>query len=183
MKKIIFILVVLFMFAVTSFKLNAEEVVEDNVQQEELVAPEVDNEQITDGNVTPPVDNIQEEVDKVPTEIENKTKEITDYIIALVVSFLGSSTFYAIIKAITNRSVKLLNKKVKELEEQNKISSEAKQQYENKIAKLETNLNDATNKMNTVLNTITEYLEIDEKKQKQMAKLLENLLPSVEEGE
>ena len=53
----------------------------------------VDNTPTTD-------DNTQEEVDKVPTIVEQKTKEITDYVIALVVSFLGSSAFYLIVKLL-----------------------------------------------------------------------------------
>lgn len=130
----------------------------------------VDNTPTTD-------DNTQEEVDKVPTIVEQKTKEITDYVISLVVAFLGSSTFYAIVKALTNRGIKALTKKVDELENQNKISKEAKDLYENKIAELEKQLNQATDKMDVVLGQITNYLEVDANKQKQMAELLEKLLP------
>lgn len=165
---IVYLLMVVFMF--TAIKLNAAEIVDNEPTQEEVVNPDVDN-------VTPPVDNTQEEVDKVPTIVEQKTKEITDYVIALVVSFLGSSTFYAIVKALTNRGIKALTKKVDELENQNKISKEAKDLYENKIAELEKQLNQATDKMDVVLSQITNYLEVDANKQKQMAELLEKLLP------
>lgn len=130
----------------------------------------VDNTPTTD-------DNTQEEVDKVPTIVEQKTKEITDYVIALVVAFLGSSTFYAIVKALTKKGINALTNKVTALEDQNKISANAKIEYENKIAELEKQLNQATDKMDVVLGQIANYLEVDANKQKQMAELLEKLLP------
>ena len=122
-------------------------------------------------------DNTQEEVDKVPTIVEQKTKEITDYVIALVVAFLGSSTFYAIVKVLTKKGINALTNKVAALKEQNEISANAKIEYENKIAELEKQLNQATDKMDVVLGQITNYLEVDANKQKQMAELLEKLLP------
>ena len=130
----------------------------------------VDNTPTTD-------DNTQGEVDKGPTIIEDKAKEFTDYIIALVISFLGSSAFYAIVKALTKKGINALTSKVAALDEQNKISKEAKDLYENKIAELEKQLNQATDKMDVVLGQITNYLEVDANKQKQMAELLEKLLP------
>ena len=174
---IVYLLMVVFMF--TAIKLNAAEIVDNEPTQEEVVNPDVDN-------VTPPVDNTQEEVDKVPTIVEQKTKEITDYIIALVVSFLGSSTFYAIVKALTKKGINALTNKVKELEKQNKINQEQKEFYENKIEELKNQLNKSTEKMDVVLDKICERLEVDEQKQKQMAELLEKLLPPLnneEEGE
>ena len=165
---IVYLLMVVFMF--TAIKLNAAEIVENEPTQEEVVNPYVDNTPTTD-------DNTQEEVDKVPTIVEEKTKEITDYVIALVVSFLGSSTFYAIVKALTKKGVNALTNKVKELEKQNKINQEQKDFYENKIVELENKLKNATDKMDVVLGQITNYLEVDANKQKQMAELLEKLLP------
>lgn len=180
---IVYLLMVVFMF--TAIKLNAAEIVENEPTQEEVVNPDVDN-------VTPPVDNTpntddntQEEVDKVPTIVEEKTKEITDYVIALVVAFLGSSTFYAIVKVLTKKGINALTNKVAALDEQNKISADAKKEYENKIAELEKQLNQATDKMDVVLGQITNYLEVDANKQKQMAELLEKLLPplTIEDSE
>ena len=172
---IVYLLMVVFMF--TAIKLNAAEIVDNEPTQEEVVNPDVDN-------VTPPVDNTpttddntQEEVDKVPTIVEEKTKEITDYVIALVVAFLGSSTFYAIVKVLTKKGINALTNKVAALKEQNEISANAKIEYENKIAELEKQLNQATDKMDVVLGQITNYLEVDANKQKQMAELLEKLLP------
>ena len=130
----------------------------------------VDNTPTTD-------DNTQEEVDKVPTIVEQKTKEITDYVIALVVSFLGSSAFYLIVKLLLKKIINALTKKVDELENQNKISANAKIEYENKLAELEKQFNQVTDKMDVVLDKICERLEVDEEKQKQMAELLEKLLP------
>ena len=180
---IVYLLMVVFMF--TAIKLNAAEIVDNEPTQEEVVNPDVDN-------VTPPVDNTpttddntQEEVDKVPTIIEDKAKEFTDYIIALVISFLGSSAFYAIVKVLTKKGINALTNKVAALKEQNEISANAKIEYENKIAELEKQLNQATDKMDVVLGQITNYLEVDANKQKQMSELLEKLLPplTIEEPE
>lgn len=180
---IVYLLMVVFMF--TAIKLNAAEIVEEDtptIEEQTPTNPPINDEEVD--NVIPPVDNTpttddntQEGVDKVPTIIEDKAKEFTDYVIALVVAFLGSSTFYAIVKVLTKKGIKALTKKVDELENQNKISKEAKDLYENKIAELEKQLNQATDKMDVVLGQITNYLEVDANKQKQMAELLEKLLP------
>lgn len=135
---------------------------------------EVDNTPTTD-------DNTQEEVGKVPTIIEDKAKEFTDHIIALIVAFLGSGAFYTIVKALTKKGINALTSKVAALEDQNKISADAKKEYENKIAELEKQLNLATDKIDVVLDKICERLEIDEQKQKEMAELLEKLLPPLNE--
>jgi lipoate-protein ligase A len=119
----------------------------------------------------------------VPTIIENKTKEITDYVISLVVAFLGSSAFYAIVKAITSHGARILKDKISELEKQNQISQKAKEIYEAKIADLENTLVDATEKIDVVLEQFTKYLELDAAKQKQAAELLEKLLPPVDNND
>ena len=191
---IVYLLMVVFMF--TAIKLNAAEIVEEDtptieeqtptnppINDEELNIITIyladivfDNFQLNDENNTfdfyeivdntPTTDdNTQEEVDKVPTIIEDKAKEFTDYIIALVISFLGSSAFYAIVKALTKKGINALTSKVAALDEQNKI------------AELEKQFNQATDKMDVVLGQITNYLEVDANKQKQMAELLEKLLP------
>ena len=187
MKKIvlgIFVLLFMFAFAFTTIKVDAEEIVEEDtptIEEQTSTNPPINDEEVD--NVIPPVDNTQEEVDKVPTIIEDKAKEFTDYIIALVVSFLGSTAFYAIVKALIKKGINALTSKVTALEDQNKISADAKKEYENKIAELEKQLNQATDKMDVVLDKICERLEIDEKKQKEMAELLEKLLPPLNEDE
>jgi hypothetical protein len=195
MKKIvlgIFVLLFMFAFAFTTIKVDAEEIVEEDtptIEGQTPTNPPINDEEVD--NVIPPVDNepttddnTQEEVDKVPTIIiEEKAKEFTDYIIALVISFLGSSAFYAIVKVLTKKGINALTSKVAALDEQNKISADAKKEYENKITELEKQLNQATDKMDVVLNQIANYLEIDEQKQKEMAELLEKLLPPLNEDE
>ena len=71
---IVYLLMVVFMF--TAIKLNAAEIVDNEPTQEEVVNPDVDN-------VTPPVDNTpttddntQGEVDKVPTILKIKQKNL-----------------------------------------------------------------------------------------------------------
>lgn len=189
MKKIIlWIVTFLFImaFAFTAIKVNAEEIVEEDtptIEEQTPTNPPINDEEVD--NVIPPVDNTpttddntQEEVDKVPTiVIEDKANDFTDYIIALVVSFLGSSAFYLIVKLLLKKLINALLANVDKLEDQNKISADAKIEYENKLAELEKQLNQATDKIDVVLDKICERLEVDEEKQKQMAELLEKLLP------
>ena len=133
---------------------------------------------------TPVIDESeQEQPDNFEVVVKDKTKEITDYVIALVVSFLGSSAFYAIVKAITSHGSRILKDKISELEKQNQISQKAKEIYEAKIADLENTLVDATEKIDVVLEQFTKYLELDAAKQKQAAELLEKLLPPVDNNE
>ena len=185
MKKIvlgIFVLLFMFAFAFTNVKVDAEEIVEEDtptIEEQTPTNPPINDEEVDNTPTTD--DNTQEEVDKVPTIIEDKAKEFTDYIIALVISFLGSSAFYAIVKALTKKGINALTSKVAALEDQNKISADAKKEYENKLAELEKQLNKSTDKMDVVLNQIANYLEIDEQKQKEMAELLEKLLPPLNE--
>lgn len=194
MKKIvlgIFVLLFMFAFAFTNVKVDAEEIVEEDtptIEEQTPTNPPINDEEVD--NVIPPVDNTpttddntQEEVDKVPTIIEEKAKEFTDYIIALVISFLGSSAFYLIVKLLLKKVINALTNKVNALEDQNKISADAKKEYENKIAELEKQLNLATDKIDVVLDKICERLEIDEQKQKEMAELLEKLLPPLNKDE
>ena len=181
MKKIvlgIFVLLFMFAFTFTTVKVDAEEIVEEDtptIEEQTPTNPPINDEEVENTPTTD--DNTQEEVDKVPTIVEQKTKEITDYVIALVVAFLGSSTFYAIVKVLTKKGINALTNKVAALKEQNEISANAKIEYENKIAELEKQLNQATDKMDVVLGQITNYLEVDANKQKQMGELLEKLLP------
>lgn len=144
---------------------------------------EVDNTPTTDDNTQEEVDKAPTDVEITPTIIENKTKEITDYVISLVVAFLGSSAFYAIVKAITSHGSRILKDKISELEKQNQISQKAKEIYEAKIADLENTLVDATEKIDVVLEQFTKYLELDAAKQKQAAELLQKLLPPVDNND
>ncbi len=133
---------------------------------------------------TPVIDeSAQEQPDNFEVVVKDKTKEITDYVISLVVAFLGSSAFYAIVKAITSHGSRILKDKISELEKQNQISQKAKEIYEAKIADLENTLVDATEKIDVVLEQFTKYLELDAAKQKQAADLLEKLLPPIDNKE
>ena len=175
MKKIIlgiFVLFFMISFAFTSVKVKAEEVVEEN---ETIV--DVESE-------TPVIDeSAQDQTEDLEVVVEDKTKEITDYVISLVVAFLGSSAFYAIVKAITSHGARILKDKISELEKQNQISQKAKELYEAKIEDLENTLVDATEKIDVVLEQFTKYLELDAAKQKQAAELLQKLLPPVDNND
>lgn len=175
MKKIIlgiFVLFFMISFAFTSIKVKAEEVVEEN---ETIVDVELD---------TPVIDeSAQDQTEDLEVLVEDKTKEITTYVISLVVAFLGSSAFYAIVKAIISHVVRVLKDKISELEKQNQINQKSKEMYEAKIEDLENTLVNTAEKVDVVLEKFIKHLEIDEAKQKQAADLLQKLLPPIDNND
>lgn len=165
------LLLTIISFTLTRVKINAEETVEDEIK-EEITIPEEEQE-------TPIIPD--EPVIEEPSILETKAKEFTDWIIALVVSFLGSSAFYLIVRAILNKTIKLLKDKVAALNENKDISEESKKQYEKKIEELESTINKLIENNNELLNFVREKLEVNAEKEQKMAELLSTLLP-VKEG-
>lgn len=136
--------------------------------------------EILDGEETTTEDTTifedEESVDEPLFENE-KLDEFADWIIALIVSFLGSGAFYGLFRTILNGTIKTLKNKITELEEKNKISSEAKILYEEKINKLENKLNEYLDKNQVLLDYIEKKTKIDEEKIKKTNELLSELLP------
>ena len=164
------VLLTIISFTFASVKVKAEETVEDEIK-EEITIPEEEQEMTTIPN---------EPVIEEPSILETKAKEFTDWIIALVVSFLGSSAFYLIVKAILKKTINTLKDKVTALTENKNISEESKKAYENKINELENTINKLIENNDKLLNYVREKLEVDAEKEKKMAELLDTLL--VEEG-
>ncbi len=163
MKKIYVLLIMIFTlsFATINVKqIKAEEPNTTEPPQAEVIVPETDEE---------------------PSILETKAKEFTDWIIALVVSFLGSSAFYLIVRAILNKTIKILKDKVAVLTKSKDESEESKKEYEKKLDRLENIINNLIENNNELLNFIREKLEVDAEKEQKMAELLSTLLP-VEEG-
>ena len=128
---------------------------------------------------------IEEEIEiEEPLFEDEKLEELTDWIVALIVSFLGSSAFYGILRAILNGTIKTLKEKIGELEEKNKISSDSKLAYEEKITQLEYKLDEYLGQNQVLLDYIQTKIKVDEEKVKKTNELLEQLMPKqTEEGE
>lgn len=122
-----------------------------------------------------------EPVIEEPSILETKAKEFTDWIIALVVSFLGSSAFYLIVKAILRKTINTLKDKIAVLTKSKDESEESKKEYENKIDVLENTINKLIENNDELLKFIREKLEVDAEKEQKMVELLNTLLPA-EEG-
>lgn len=141
-------------------------------------------------------DKIEEEIiyaadDKVAEE-ENKydIDKITNYIISLLISLLGSGGFWILFKSIlskwTNKKDELLQSKLTELKQANVISTEQKDLILNKFNDLTNNFNELTKQFEEVLGKneeLTEYIkskiDIDEERKQQINELLNNLLPDI----
>ena len=161
------LLLTIISFTFTRVKVKAEETVEDEIKEEITISEE--EQEMT----TIPDEPVIEE----PSILETKAKEFTDWIIALVVSFLGSSAFYLIVRAILNKTIKILKDKVALLTKSKDESEESKKQYENKINELENTINKLIENNNVLLNFVREKLEVDAAKEQKMTELLETLLP------
>lgn len=118
-----------------------------------------------------------EPVIEEPSILETKVKEFTDWIIALVVSFLGSSAFYLIVKAILKKTINTLKDKIAVLTKSKEESEESKEEYEKKIDELEETINKLIENNNVLLNFVREKLEVDAAKEQKMTELLDTLLP------
>ena len=136
---------------------------------------------------------IEEEVPSVeetPTytdeEIEKVLNEAKDWIIALIVSFLGSGGLMAIAKAIINKwfskKEKELELKVKQLEQDKVIATEQKDLIVSQFAELKQQFNEVLEHNVILCDYIKTKIEVDEEKEKRVNKLLEELLPKQEEG-
>ena len=114
--------------------------------------------------------------DKI-TVIVEKASEIKDWIVAFVVSFIGSGSFFGMILAIVRKISSNANSKIKELEKEAKISKEqaelAREQLEILTKKIETDYIPAMQKSVGIVN---DYLEIDKKKTEQVNELLEKIV-------
>lgn len=144
---------------------------------EEETKPEIKDEIIEEEK--PEIEQEQTE-----NEILDFAKEMIDYIIAFIVSLLGSGAFWAFFKLIfdrwTNKKKQELDLKLADLEEQKKINAEEKEL-------MLTQFNEMTEKFNAVLKNTAELsdyiknkIKVDEEKQQEINKLLEELLPKEE---
>lgn len=168
---VIFALCCVFTFSsinLSSVKVNATETEIQDVEEEKQEETIIDEEQVEE-----------------PVFEEEKLQELTDWIVALIVSFLGSGAFYGIFRAILNGTIKTLKAKLVELEEKNKISSESKLAYEEKINNLEYKLDEYLGQNQVLLDYIQTKIKVDEEKVKKTNELLEQLMPKqqTEEGE
>lgn len=125
--------------------------------------------------------------EQTENEILDFAKEMIDYIIAFIVSLLGSGAFWAFFKLIfdrwTNKKKQELDLKLAELEEQKKINAEEKElmliQFNETIEKF----NVVLTKTNELSDYIKTKIKVDEEKQQEINKLLEELLPKEENAD
>lgn len=119
-------------------------------------------------------------------EIEKVLNEAKDWIIALIVSFLGSGGLMAIAKAIINKwfskKQKELELKVDQLEQDKVIATEQKDLIVSQFAELKQQFNEVLEHNVVLCDYIKTKIEVDEEKEKRINKLLEELLPKKEEG-
>lgn len=121
-------------------------------------------------------------------------EKISNYIVAFVVSLLGSGSFWAIFKAIlnkwTNKQTEKLQLKLTELEQKNLIATEQKNLIINQFTELTEKFNILSNQFKELMATnsdlnkyIMEKINIDEEKKQRINQLLGELLPKEENEE
>lgn len=117
------------------------------------------------------------EKEKLTTIIVEKASELKEWVIAFVVAFLGSGSFFGLVLALVKKVNDAAKIKIKELEKQAKLSKEQAEQAQKYLAEL-------TEKVETVympaleksVSIIQDYLEIDKKKTDQVNELLEKIV-------
>ena len=140
-----------------------------------VVNAEGETEIIEDNETQEIVENAEE--NGITKVIIEKASEIKDWIISIVVAFLGSGAFYGLIYSITKRILERTKEKIKELEQEAKLSKEQAEQARKCLLEL-------TEKVETVylpalensVVIIQDYLEIDKKKTEQVNELLEKIV-------
>lgn len=117
------------------------------------------------------------EKEKLTTIIVEKASELKEWIVAIVVAFIGSGSFFGLVLAIVKKVNDAAKIKIKELEKQAKLSKEQAEAAQKYLAEL-------TEKVETVympaleksVSIIQDYLEIDKKKTDQVNELLEKIV-------
>lgn len=126
-------------------------------------------------------DEVQEQKQ---TEIEKVLNDVKNYIIALIVAFLGSGGLMAIAKAIIDKwfsiKQKELELKVGQLEEDKKIATEEKDLIVSQFAELKQHFFKVLEQNVILCDYIKTKIKVDEEKEQQINKLLEELLPKEE---
>lgn len=126
----------------------------------------------------PPLEDLPQIDDE---QIEETFNQIKDWIIALVVSFLGSSGFMALVKVVIDKWSKKkqeeLDLRLSKLEEEKKIAEEQKEQISNQFKELTNQFNEVLECNTLLIDYIKTKIEVDELKVNQTNKLLESLLP------
>lgn len=127
---------------------------------------------------------IEEKPTYTDEEIEKVLNETKDWIIALIVSFLGSGGLMAIAKAIINKwfdnKQQELELKVKKLEQDKVIATEQKELIVSQFAELKQQFIEVLEHNVVLCDYIKTKIEVDEEKEKRINKLLEELLPKQE---
>lgn len=140
-----------------------------------VVNAEEETETIEDNEVQEAIENAEE--DKITKVIIEKASEVKEWIISIVVAFLGSGAFFGLIYAIVKKISERAKEKIKELEKEAKLSKEQAEQAKKCLLEL-------TEKVETVylpaleksVVIIQDYLEIDKKKTEQVNELLEKII-------
>ena len=118
------------------------------------------------------------------TEEQKEPNYWSELIVTLLVSFLGSGGLLALIKLIVGKWVKTkqdeLQVKLDKMEQDKQISTEQKEETMKQFENLKVLFNQVLEKNTQLIKYIESKIEVDEQKVKQTTKLLESLLPNLE---
>lgn len=156
--------------------LTPDKVNEPETPNEEQNPPIEDtpNEELPNENENPPLDDEQ---------VEEQINELKDWIIALVVSFLGSSGFMALAKVILNKWFNKaqadLQAKLEKMKQDKEIAEEKANQAIESFNQLKSQVQEILENNIVLCDYIKTKIEVDEQKVAQTTKLLESLLPVI----
>lgn len=191
MKKITRILLIFiclfFIGLVCSVSVYADEPEVDETPTEteeptETVPP--DEEQQENNEVVNGSENSENELNEVESKIQTviveKAYEVKDWIIAFAVAFLSSGTLLSLVMGIVKTISNKANNKIDQLEKTARFSKEqaeaAKKQLADLSVKVETEYLPA---LESVVNEIKSYVQIEELKSAKAAELLEKIVAPI----
>lgn len=136
---------------------------------------DIPNEELPNENENPPLDDEQ---------VEEQINELKDWIIALVVSFLGSSGFMALAKIMLNKwfdkAQADLQAKLKKMKQDKEIAEQKANQAVESFNQLKSQVQEILENNIVLCDYIKTKIEVDEQKVAQTTKLLESLLPVID---
>ena len=113
--------------------------------------------------------------------IDPMSLKIESWITSFLVSLLGSGAFFGVIRMVLNKIIKALKNKISELEKQNKITAEQRDEAIKFAENLGIKYDNLMNKVDDLTNYMRKNYNVDDEKVKKCDELLEKILPKQDE--
>ena len=115
--------------------------------------------------------------------IDPMSLKIESWITSFLVSLLGSGAFFGVIRMVLNKIIKALKKKIEELEKQNKITAEQRDEAIKRAEMLDAKFDDAINYVKSLAEIVKENKSVDMAKVQKCDELLDKIFGKAKNNE